>query len=399
MLVGEEPRQWKTITAQIREIKKKWGLQTPLGKRRTTFEAPPAVSENFDLTDVLVEREPITVVVTQKGWIRALKGQVSDLANLQYKGDNALNVAFFAETTSKIMVLTTDGKIFTLDASKLPGGRGAGEPIRLLADIDDGEDVSAVFVHRPNGKMLLAATDGRGFIAAENDMIANTKKGKMLLNVDAPESGKEDWARFIVAIDGDTVAAIGENRKLLCFPLSEIPEMTRGKGVRLQRYKDGGLSDIKTFALESGLSWTDSSGRVYNVGQGRACRMAGNPRRRRPPPAKEFSEEQQVRVTGGGHAAPPPFHATRSGGLAAPDPAGPIRRGRTVDEQATRRRREKLARPAIMAVFRRVGIPHGSFGHPDIGVGVSRSQQRRGSRGNAAREKHPARNLRRVHRM
>jgi topoisomerase-4 subunit A len=268
LLVGEEPRQWKTITAQIREIKKKWGLHTPLGKRRTTFEAPPAVSENFDLTDVLVEREPITVVVTQKGWIRALKGQVSELANLQYKGDDALNVAFFAETTSKIMVLTTDGKIFTLDASKLPGGRGAGEPIRLLADIDDGEDVSAVFVHRPNGKMLVAATDGRGFVAAENDMIANTKKGKMLLNVDAPESGKERTrARFIVAIEGDTVAAIGENRKLLCFPLSEIPEMTRGKGVRLQRYKDGGLSDIKTFALEAGLSWTDSSGRVYNVGK------------------------------------------------------------------------------------------------------------------------------------
>jgi topoisomerase-4 subunit A len=266
LLVGEEPRQWKAITAQIREIKKKWGLHTALGKRRTSFEAPPAASENFDLTDVLVEREPITVVVTQKGWIRALKGQVSDLANLQYKGDDALNVSFFAETTSKILVLATDGKIFTLDASKLPGGRGAGEPIRLLADIDDGEDVSAVFVHRPNGKVLVAASDGRGFVAAENDMLANTKKGKMLLNVDAPESGKErPRARFIVPVEGDMVAAIGENRKLLCFPLSEIPEMTRGKGVRLQRYKDGGLSDIKTFALDAGLSWTDSSGRVHTV--------------------------------------------------------------------------------------------------------------------------------------
>ncbi len=260
LLVGEEARQWKAIVAQIREMKKKWGPLTALGKRRTTFEAPPAVSENFDLTDVLVEREPITVVVTQKGWIRALKGQVSDLANLQYKGDDALHVAFFAETTSKIMVLATDGKIFTLDASKLPGGRGAGEPIRLLAEIDDGEDVASVFVHRPNGKMLVASSDGRGFVATENDMIANTRKGKMLLNVEGP--GK---ARFIVPVEGDTVAAIGENRKLLCFPLVEIPEMTRGKGVRLQRYKDGGLSDIKTFALDAGLSWTDSSGRVYNV--------------------------------------------------------------------------------------------------------------------------------------
>jgi len=260
LLVGEEPRQWKAIVAQIREMKKKWGPQTALGKRRTTFEAPPAVAENFDLTDVLVEREPVTVVVTQKGWIRALKGQVSDLANLQYKGDDGLLVSFFAETVSKIMVLSSDGKIFTLDASKLPGGRGAGEPIRLLADIDDVADVAAVFVHKPDGKMLVASSDGRGFIAAENDMIANTRKGKMLLNV---ETGAT--ARFIVPVEGDTVAAIGENRKLLCFPASEIPEMTRGKGVRLQRYKDGGLSDLKTFALDDGLSWTDSAGRVHNV--------------------------------------------------------------------------------------------------------------------------------------
>jgi topoisomerase-4 subunit A len=259
-LVGEEPRQWRAITAQIREMKKKWGPLTALGKRRTTFEAPPAVSENFDLTDVLVEREPITVVVTQKGWIRALKGQVSDLANLQYKGDDALQVSFFAETTSKIMVLASDGKIFTLEASKLPGGRGAGEPIRLLADMDDGEDVAAVFVHRPGGRMLVASSDGRGFVANENDMIANTRKGKMLLNLDAGAK-----ARFIAPVEGDTVAAIGENRKLLCFALTEIPEMTRGKGVRLQRYKDGGLSDIKTFALDAGLSWVDTSGRTYNV--------------------------------------------------------------------------------------------------------------------------------------
>src|SRR5208283_4430831 len=185
ILVGDESRQWKSVTAQIREIKKKWGPHTALGKRRTSFEAPPAVSSDFDLADVLVEREPITVVVTQKGWIRALKGQVSDLSNLQFKGDDSLRVSFFAETTSKILVLATDGKIFTLDAAKLPGGRGAGEPIRLLADIEDGEDVAAVFVHRPGGKMVVATTDGRGFLAAQDDMIGTTKKGKMLLNVEA----------------------------------------------------------------------------------------------------------------------------------------------------------------------------------------------------------------------
>jgi topoisomerase-4 subunit A len=128
--------------------------------------------------------------------------------------------------------------------------------------MDDGEDVAAVFVHKPGGKMLVAGSDGRGFVASEDDMIATTRKGKMLLNVEAPAK-----ARFITPVEGDTVAAIGENRKLLCFPLAEVPEMTRGKGVRLQRYKDGGLSDIKTFALDQGLAWTDTSGRVYNVGK------------------------------------------------------------------------------------------------------------------------------------
>jgi len=260
VLVGDELRQWKSITAQVREIKKKWGPLTALGKRRTTFEAPPALSEDFDLNDILVEREPVTVVVTQKGWFRALKGHVSDLGNLQFKGDDSLRVSFFAETTSKILVLTTDGKIFTLEAAKLPGGRGAGEPIRLLADIDDGADVASVFVYKPGGKMVIAGSDGRGFLTTQDGMIGNTKKGKMLLNVDAPAK-----AQFVAPVEGDHVAAIGENRKLLVFPLEEIPEMTRGKGVRLQRYRDGGLSDLKTFALADGLSWVDPGGRVFNV--------------------------------------------------------------------------------------------------------------------------------------
>ncbi len=259
-LLGDERQQWKTVTGQIREIKKKWGPHTAVGKRRTTFEAPPAAAVDFDLADVLVEREPVTVVVTKKGWIRALKGHVSDLGNLQFKGDDTLRVSFFAETTSKILVLATDGKIFTLDASKLPGGRGSGEPIRLLADIDDGEDVASVFVYRPGGKMIVASTDGRGFLASQDDMLGNTKKGKMLLNVEAPAK-----ARFIIPVEGDHVAAIGENRKLLCFPVEEIPEMTRGKGVRLQRYKDGGMSDMKTFTIADGLGWTDPGGRVFNV--------------------------------------------------------------------------------------------------------------------------------------
>ena len=259
-LLGDERQQWKTVTAQIREIKKKWGPLTALGKRRTTFAELTAASADFDLSEILVEREPITVVVSQKGWIRGLKGHVTDLGALQFKGDDSLRVSFFAETTSKILVLATDGKIFTLDASKLPGGRGAGEPIRLLADMEDGEDVAAVFVYKPGVKMVVASTDGRGFVVLQDDMIGNTKKGKMLLTVEAPAK-----ARFIAPVTGDHVAAIGENRKLLCFPVSEIPEMTRGKGVRLQRYKDGGMSDLKTFAMDDGLGWTDPGGRVFNV--------------------------------------------------------------------------------------------------------------------------------------
>jgi topoisomerase IV subunit A len=259
-LLGDEALQWKTITAQIRDIKKKWGALTALGKRRTTFEAPPEVAGSFDLAEVLVEREPITVVVTQKGWIRALKGHVADLSNLTFKGDDTLRISFFAETTSKILVLATDGKIFTLDAAKLPGGRGAGEPIRLLAELDDGADIAAVFTYKAGGRLIVAATDGRGFLVAQDGVLSSTKKGKILLNVDAPAK-----AQFIVPADGDHVAAIGENRKLLVFPLEEIPEMSRGKGVRLQRYRDGGLCDIKTFALADGLSWTDPAGRVFNV--------------------------------------------------------------------------------------------------------------------------------------
>ena len=156
------------------------------------------------------------MVVTQKGWFRALKGHVSDLGNLQFKGDDSLRAAFFAESTSKILVLTTDGKVFTLEAAKLPGGRGAGEPIRLLADIDDGADVASVFVYKPGGKMVIAASDGRGFLTTQDGMIGNTKKGKMLLNVDGPAK-----AQFVAPVEGDHVAAIGENRKLLVFPLEK----------------------------------------------------------------------------------------------------------------------------------------------------------------------------------
>lgn len=258
-LLADEQRQWKIITAQIRELKKTLGGQTPLGKRRTTFETAPEAAD-FDLAEAMIEREPITVVVTKKGWIRALKGHVADLSPLQFKGDDALDVAFFAQTTSKVLVLASNGKAFTLDAAKLPGGRGYGEPVRLMADIDEDAGVVQVLPHTPDALLLLVTDDGRGFVVSQNDLIATTRKGRAVLTVEPPAKLK-----IVAAAEGDHVAIIGENRKLLVFPLSEAPQMTRGKGVRMQRYKDGGVSDAKVFALADGLAWTDSSGRVFTV--------------------------------------------------------------------------------------------------------------------------------------
>jgi len=258
-LIASESLQWKTIAWQIRELKKTYGLNTKIGKRRTTFEqAPEAV--DFDLTEALVEREPVTIVVSEKGWIRALKGHVEDVSGLQFKGDDALLTSFFAETTSKILVLATSGKIYTLEASKLPGGRGHGEPIKLMVDIDQDAEIAAAFPYRAGAKMLVASSDGRGFVAAQDEMIGGTRKGKALINVDAPAK-----ASVIVPADGDHVATIGENRKMLVFPLAQVPEMPRGKGVRLQRYKDGGLSDARVFELREGLTWQDSAKRTFTV--------------------------------------------------------------------------------------------------------------------------------------
>jgi topoisomerase-4 subunit A len=258
-LLADEPKQWRAITAQIRELKKTFGLQTKLGARRTTFEDAPETGD-LDLTEAMIEREPITIVVSQKGWIRSLKGHVADVSTLPYKGDDALETAFFAQTTSKILAFASNGKVFTLDAAKLPGGRGHGEPIRLLADIDEDASIIRVAPYTPGASLLLIGDDGRGFVVAEDDLIATTRKGRAVLNIDAPARLK-----IVAAAQGDHVAIIGENRKLLVFPLSEAPRMARGKGVRMQRYKDGGVSDAKVFAMNEGLNWTDSSGRVFNV--------------------------------------------------------------------------------------------------------------------------------------
>lgn len=260
-LLASEATQWKTIAWDIRQVKKTFGPETAIGKRRTDFADMPETTD-IDLTQAMVEREPVTVVISKKGWIRALKGHVQDKSSFSFKGDDALQTAFFTETTAKVLVLASNGKVFTLDASKLPGGRGFGDPIRLMIELEETAEIVSAFPYKPGSKLLMVTSEGRGFVAPADDVVANTRKGRQVLNVDGAHV-----AVLAVPADGDHVAIIGENRKLLCFPISEVAEMGRGKGVRLQRYKDGGLSDARTFNLADGLTWRDTSGRTWTVAQ------------------------------------------------------------------------------------------------------------------------------------
>ncbi|MBL4645872.1 MAG: DNA topoisomerase IV subunit A [Rhizobiales bacterium] len=257
-LLASEDLQWSTVAKQVRSIKKTFGLDTELGKRRSTFGVAPEHNEQ-DIYQALIEKEPVTIVLSEKGWVRAMRGHLADAKGLTFKQDDALKLMFHAETTDKLLVASTSGKFYTLGADKLPGGRGHGEPVRIMFDMDADQDVLTIFTHQAGRKRLLAGTEGRGFIIKEDDMLANTRKGKQVLNV----SPAHEMTLCPIAV-GDQVAIIGQNRKLLLFPLDQLPEMGRGKGVRLQRYKDGSVSDIKVFSSEEGLTWYDTSGRQYN---------------------------------------------------------------------------------------------------------------------------------------
>ncbi len=258
-LISSEKEQWKKVAEEIKAVRTKFSPKTALGKRRTAFAEAPEHDEAA-IEEALVEREPITVVVSEKGWIRALRGTVTDLSSIAFKADDGPKFAFPAETTSRCLVFASNGRFYTLDAARLPGGRGHGEPIRLFIDLEQEADVVAVFRHQGGRKFLLASAQGRGFVVPEDECLANTRKGKQVLNVTQP-----DAARAIAVVEGELVASIGENRKMVTFPLDQVPEMTRGRGVRLQRYKDGGLSDLKTFRAEEGLSWTDAAGRAFSL--------------------------------------------------------------------------------------------------------------------------------------
>ncbi|HEX7788999.1 MAG TPA: DNA topoisomerase IV subunit A [Afipia sp.] len=254
-VLASEEEQWKKVGEQVRKVRDLFGPKTPLGKRRTQFADAPE-HDLAAIEEALIEREPITVVVSDKGWVRTLKGHVEDLSNLAFKTDDKLGFAFFAESTSKLTLFATNGRFYTLDAQKLPGGRGHGDPIRMTIDLEGDANIVSMFVQKSDRKFLVASSDGQGFVVSENDCVANTRKGKQVLNVTAPNE-----AAAIATVSGDTVAVIGTNHKMVIFPLEQVPEMARGRGVRLQKYSGGKLSDVTTFVAKDGLTWKDSAGR------------------------------------------------------------------------------------------------------------------------------------------
>ena len=256
-LLGSEERQWNALAGEVREVRETFSKKTRLGKRRTLFADAPARALD-DIANAFIEREPVTVVLSQKGFLRSLRGHVADLSALAFKEGDALKLAFPAMTTDKLVFLSTDGRAYTLGADRLAGGRGQGEPIRLAVDLEDKADIVLGFVAVAGRKRLLASNDGSGFLVSEGELLSGTRKGKQVMNV-----GPSTALRLAVPAEGDTVAIVGGNRKLLVFPLIQVAEMTRGKGVRLQRYKDGEMSDLKVFRLAEGLTWQGAGGRSF----------------------------------------------------------------------------------------------------------------------------------------
>jgi topoisomerase-4 subunit A len=258
-LLASDKKQWGEITRQIGDLKKAYGKDTPLGRRKTEFADAPHSDYAEEAEAAFIEKEPITVILSEKGWVRAMKGHTAEVDDEKgFKAGDKLKIAFYAQTTDKLLLLSTAGKVYTIGADRLPGGRGQGEPLRLMVDMEEGQDFVDFFVYTPGAKRLVVSTVGDGFVVAEDELLANTRKGKQVLNV----SGDAE-AKLIVPADGDTIAVVGENRKMVIFPASELPEMARGKGVRLQKYKDGGVSDARLFHASQGLSWSDTSQRTF----------------------------------------------------------------------------------------------------------------------------------------
>ncbi len=247
-LLRDEKKRWKAIADEIKEIRDEFGGKTDLGARRTEIGTAPT-AEVVPL-ETFIEKEPITVICSTKGWIRAVKGHAEPTGDEKYKEGDSARFWVHAETTDKLLVFGTNGRFYTIGCDKLPRGRGFGDPVRLMVDLGNEQDIVALFVHSPERKIFVASSDGRGFVVPEEAVVAQTRGGKQVLNV----SGK---TRAVVCTPamGDSVAVIGDNRKMVIFPLADVPEMTRGRGITLQRYKDGGLSDAICFEKAEGLTW------------------------------------------------------------------------------------------------------------------------------------------------
>ncbi len=247
-LLADESKQWRAIEGQIKVLRETFGPRTPLGRRRTEIAGAPAAVEIS--LDSVIEREPITVLLSDKGWIRAMKGHLAPDAEVKYKEGDSERFRLHAQTTDKLLLVSAAGRVFTIAADKLPGGRGMGEPLRLMADLANEDEVVALRLHQPDGKLILASSDGRGFQVAENDIVAQTRAGRQVMNL-APGAK----LKVCTPVVGDLVAVMGENRRLLVFALDELPEMARGRGVTLQKYRLGNLDDLASISAADGLSW------------------------------------------------------------------------------------------------------------------------------------------------
>ncbi|WP_425040502.1 DNA topoisomerase IV subunit A [Primorskyibacter sp. S187A] len=254
-LLENESLQWAAISDQLKEAKKLFGKDYVAGARRTVF----ADAGDFEEVPIeaMIDREPITVVCSQMGWIRAMTGHIALDRELKFKDGDGPRFIFHAETTDRLLLFGSNGRFYTISAANLPGGRGMGEPVRLMVDLPNEAEIIGLFIHVADRKLLVASTAGDGFVVPEGEVVAQTRAGKQVLNVRG-----ETRAALCKPVQGDHVAVVGENRKVLVFPLEELPEMGRGKGVRLQKYKDGGLSDATTFTRVEGLSWQDPAGRT-----------------------------------------------------------------------------------------------------------------------------------------
>ncbi|WP_090029173.1 DNA topoisomerase IV subunit A [Lutimaribacter saemankumensis] len=254
-LLEDDHLQWARVADELREVRKKFGAKSEGGARRTQFAEAGEVEEVP--LEAMIDREPITVVCSQMGWIRAMTGHIDLGRELKFKDGDGPRFIFHAETTDRLLVFGSNGRFYTLQAANLPGGRGMGEPVRLMVDLPNEAEIIDLFIHKPGRKLLVASSAGDGFLVPEDEVVAQTRSGKQVLNVKG-----DVRARVCKPAEGDSVAVVGENRKVLIFDIDELPEMTRGKGVRLQKYKDGGLSDARTFLREEGLSWLDPAGRT-----------------------------------------------------------------------------------------------------------------------------------------